>query len=638
MSAAQRLPEGLVDDVHDRLAAGRRVRRDLPGGGRLHVDRPLPFLVVHRRPPGRDDRGSDRLVTGQAAYLVAPGDEAFAPALGELLEAVVGTLSEAFGAFLLLELWTRPAAAGKTGDPMVRVVTPDQQGELQAVEELGTALETLRIDRWRPEIRRAEAKSAAPGGLPPLLEAGVANRLNCYVVGVELDPVFRDPSGVPYPELVRDLTAQLSGALQRTAFAFARERTSSDVRAWQSMGRREILGAVREVDSELGKICGGYDFLLAVTPVDAFEAWKTFESSGFEAEPEFRYRPLTTDPELLLRRLYAVPLEEIEDPTLGRIFRKKQREVARDLTMLAERNTHRFLPGSLQLYGGVEPELRRLADDLLAALDEGGGRDDGPERDETSSVDADEFARLAREQFDAYREQHADFDAGLEIRDDVAGLMVSRGTLLVDRSLALTPTRARALLHHEIGTHVVTWVNGRSQPLSIFHTGLAGYEVLQEGLAVLSEYLVGALTRERLRLLAARVIGVDRVLERCPFVEIFSELVDGCGLEPRTAFLATMRVTRAGGLTKDAVYLRGLHEAVGYVEEGGDPALPFIGKIALDDLSVVEELLHRGVLRDPPLRPACLDLPGAARRLERLRSGTSIVEMAATATARGGAT
>jgi len=396
------------------------------------------------------------------------------------------------------------------------------------------------------------------------------------------------------------------------------------------MGRREMLRSVREVDVALGEVCDDYDFLLAVTPVDALEAWKKFEAAGFDAEPEFRYRPLTTDPELLLRRLYAVPLEEIEDPTLSRLFREKLREVGRELTMLAERNTHRFLPGSLRLYGGVEPDLRRLADDLLAALDESGGRSDGPERDEPRSIDAVEFVRLAREQFDGYREQHAGFEADFEIRDDISGLMVSRGTLLVDRSLALTPTRARALLHHEVGTHVVSWVNGRGQPLSIFRTGLAGYEVLQEGLAVLSEYLAGGLTHERLRLLAARVVGVDRMLDGCSFVRIFTELVDGCGLEPHVAFTATMRVTRAGGLTKDAVYLRGLNEAVGYLEDGGDPVLPFIGKIALQHMPVVEELLHRGVLRDPPLRPACLDLPGAEERLAALRRGTSIVEMVAT--------
>ncbi|EJF09064.1 hypothetical protein O71_17086, partial [Pontibacter sp. BAB1700] len=30
------------------LKRGRRVRRRLPAGGLLHIDRPLPFLVLYR--------------------------------------------------------------------------------------------------------------------------------------------------------------------------------------------------------------------------------------------------------------------------------------------------------------------------------------------------------------------------------------------------------------------------------------------------------------------------------------------------------------------------------------------------------------------------------------------------------------
>ena len=53
---------------------------------------------------------------------------------------------------------------------------------------------------------------------------------------------------------------------------------------------------------------------------------------------------------------------------------------------------------------------------------------------------------------------------------------------------------ATALLQHEIGTHVVTHVNGSRQPLRLLGAGLAGYDETQEGLAVFAEYLVGGLT------------------------------------------------------------------------------------------------------------------------------------------------
>ena len=44
---------GLVDVVRSRLGAGKQVRRNLPGGGRLHIDHPVPFLCVYRAPIDR---------------------------------------------------------------------------------------------------------------------------------------------------------------------------------------------------------------------------------------------------------------------------------------------------------------------------------------------------------------------------------------------------------------------------------------------------------------------------------------------------------------------------------------------------------------------------------------------------------
>ena len=52
----------LVAIVKQRLAAGKPVRRTLVGNGRLHVDRPLPFLCVYRPPVGRREVGTAEVV------------------------------------------------------------------------------------------------------------------------------------------------------------------------------------------------------------------------------------------------------------------------------------------------------------------------------------------------------------------------------------------------------------------------------------------------------------------------------------------------------------------------------------------------------------------------------------------------
>ena len=78
-----------------------------------------------------------------------------------------------------------------------------------------------------------------------------------------------------------------------------------------------------------------------------------------------------------------------------------------------------------------------------------------------------------------------------------------------------------------------------------------------------------------------------------------------------------MRVYRAGGLTKDAIYLRGLLDLLDHLRGGGDLELLFLGKFALRDLPLVQDLHDRDVLCPARLRPRWLLDPLARERLER---------------------
>lgn len=165
------------------------------------------------------------------------------------------------------------------------------------------------------------------------------------------------------------------------------------------------------------------------------------------------------------------------------------------------------------------------------------------------------------------------------------------------------------------------------QPLNQLYSGLAGYEALQEGTAVLSEYLVGGLSRSRMRRLAARVLAAHRLLGGASFIQTFTELHEAHGFEKRKAFSIALRVYRGGGLTKDAVYLRGLCQVLEYLKGGGELELLFLGKIALEHIPIVRELRHRGILREPPLRPRYLDMVGVRERLALLRNGMTALDL-----------
>ena len=73
---ARAIPRAVLDGILDQLKAGRPVRRRLPGGGLVHIDRPLPFLCVYRQPQAAADAGTDRLLRGGAAYMIVTGSSA----------------------------------------------------------------------------------------------------------------------------------------------------------------------------------------------------------------------------------------------------------------------------------------------------------------------------------------------------------------------------------------------------------------------------------------------------------------------------------------------------------------------------------------------------------------------------------
>jgi len=613
----------LVDTVCRRLSENMRVRRTLPGNGRLHVDRQLPFLCVYRRPPDTDDLGTDTLVKGEASYLIAPGSEIHREAVSGLVFDLGKTMLAEFGAFLVVELWAGPDG-GKSSDPAVpsvppafQIVVPPSASLATTVDVLVRRLRRVKVLKQAVEVEVVENRQPAPPGMTPLLSAGDTAGLKLFTIGMVVPPVYRNAkTGAEFPLLMRHFRRSLGRAFRQAFYRFTLSQTTHKPPHYHELGRRAVVKAVWEIDEQLGKVSNAFDFLLQLTPVNADEAWQEFKESGFERIPEFHYRPTPFDPSLLKRLLYQVSIERVEDPALQHVFQEKQRELDRKITMLAERDTPRFLYGSLQLYGGVEDDLLRLATRLLERLPR-----ESDVKPKIPQLTADAFAIAARAEFDYYRDKWPDFSPKAEVTSRVAGIMVSRAKLLINRNTTVPASRVEALLQHEVGTHLLTYYNGRAQPFRQLYSGLAGYEALQEGLAVLAEYLVGGLDRPRMRQLAARVVAARQLIEGASFVETFRTLHETFGLPRRSVFKTTMRIYRGGGFTKDAIYLRGLRQILGYVGRNGDLEPLFVGKIATDQVAIVKELLLRKVLRPPPLRPRYMESSLAKERLAALRKG-----------------
>lgn len=382
-------------------------------------------------------------------------------------------------------------------------------------------------------------------------------------------------------------------------------------------GRDELPAGDLAVDRELSDIALGYRFLLDVTPVGLVEARRRFFDDG--KTPRFSYRPLEDDVAVVAERLATVATHAVEDPTLSHLLQAKHREIALQLEMMHCRGSSDFLPLSTELYGAVSPSLlataERLLDEIVVPPTSGSG-----------SLDAAAFARRAEAELGRYRQVSPDIGVRVAVSDDGTGVMFANGELMIASTARVSASRVDALLQHEIGTHVVTYVNGSRQPVRLLAAGLAGHDETQEGLAVLAEYLVGGLTPGRLRQLAARVVAVHQMVEGASFPDVHRTLV-AAGVPQVPAFSIAVRVFRSGGLTKDAVYLRGLIDLLAHLRAGGDLDVLWLGKMALADAPLVEQLRSRGVLREPALRPRYLDDPATATRLRHAGAATSLVDL-----------
>lgn len=601
-------------DLDALLKDGKPIRHDFADGSRLHIDRPLPFLCVY---VGVEQNAAFHVVSANASYLIASNVDA----ASEVALLVAERMRGHFGAFIALDFGELAEDRFLTDDAPflppfeIALASGETSQEKAALKRFASAA-TGREAKYRTP-RVVELKQAPNGEHRLLADPRDERRLT-----VRFAPIYKVPgSDRIYPALRDLVVANMVDSGLQAVSAFLKSSELDQPATHRSLGRRVFIDTVERADRGIDKVASAFDFLLAVTPINAEPAWLEFQAGGFERAPRLLYRPLEFDVAIEKRKLYSISLDHLEDPLLTQLLSEKQQELDLQLSMLAARETPRFAELGRALYGSVEPDLAIMARAILEKVAP------GPTVGQ-NNLGADAIAAAAREMIAAYRVACPDFDASVEIRADLpAGLLVSRNRLLVSRDTLIAPRRLTALLSHEIGVHLLTWFNGSVQGLSIFRNGLAGYEGMQEGLAVLAEYLVGGMTATRLRLLAARVIACQAMLGGATLEESFRSLHQDHGIDARSAFNIVLRVFRGGGLAKDAIYLRGLLQVLDHLRNGGSLTPLWSGKISVTHFDAIQELSARGLLRAPRIEPAFLSSAEAKPRLKRAMAGINPIDM-----------
>ncbi|MAP54910.1 tyrosine/phenylalanine carboxypeptidase domain-containing protein [Altibacter sp.] len=600
----------LIHKICKNLEDELPVDEHLPENGRLHIDKLLPYICVYRYK--RSDPYFSGLLKTQASYLIVKDTVR----ISELIECLSKSISKKLNSFLIIEMW--PVREDHQASFEISCPKGKAPATIAALEN---GINELRVLYPEISVTVTDTAQRHPSHLSPLLNVEESKATGSLTLGLAVPTIYERPEeNAVFSIFYRKFVSRLSEIIKRAVYEFIRVQTSNPYHHYLMLGKTNIDRITLEADESLAEISEGMSFLLRTTPVNSTQQWERFKESGFTKDPAFTYRLVALDPEKEKRKLYDIPIEKIDDPTLAFILRDKRLEIEKQLTMLEERGTDNFRFIGESLYGGIEEKTLNTAMALLKKF-RNGEPDTAMER-----INCHEFAAHAQETMDYYQERFPKQQLSMEIRKDVAGIMVSETRLLISDELSMDASRCDALIQHEIATHILTYCNGKKQPIKQMYAGFAGYDQLQEGLAVLAEYLVDGLTINRLRLLAGRVVAAHSLTRGASFIETFTLLHNTHNFPEKTAYYISMRVYRGGGLTKDAVYLSGLQHVLDYIQDGGRLETLYTGKFNTNHVPLVEELLHREVLQPPEL-PRFLERKSVQERIERIKKGIHITDL-----------
>nr|WP_299068339.1 flavohemoglobin expression-modulating QEGLA motif protein [uncultured Allomuricauda sp.] len=348
--------------------------------------------------------------------------------------------------------------------------------------------------------------------------------------------------------------------------------------------------ALFDIDSNLNRLVKRIELLSYVNPLNIEKEKHRFFASKYTIEPEFKYPKLKFDPYKLQRLFFSQRLDRIEDESIRKLYQDVIYYYANMIQCIETIGKgKKFYYNSLRAFGTPTERDVQNARFILHF------------KDEPSSADMDKVFTPdeAKTYFEGFIPRY-NFPLKIRFSTNIsADAMVSNSsqTLLIKKNVKFSKNQLLTLANHEIGVHLVTTYNGLEQPLKIFSNGLPKNVETQEGLAVFSEYMGGALTLKRLKELAYRVMAADGLIKGYSFADTFDLIHGQYKLNRDEAFGITLRAHRGGGFTKDRLYLSGLRKIYKRYQNEEPMDILFTGKVSLDYEEQMNHLRQLGLIQ-----------------------------------------
>jgi uncharacterized protein (TIGR02421 family) len=358
---------------------------------------------------------------------------------------------------------------------------------------------------------------------------------------------------------------------------------------------REQYKTVFEIDAHLDRLVQRIELLSYINPLNAEKEKHRFFASKYTLEPRFKYPKLKFDPYKLHRLFFSHRIDRIDDEKIRDLYKEVIYFYSNMVQCIETIGAGKeFYYNSLRVYGTPTDRDVQNARFILHFDAEPGG----------VAMEKTYNPEQARDYFREFAKPYA-FPLNIRLTTHIsADAMVSNSTrsLLLKRNTRFSDNQLLTLAHHEIGVHLVTTFNGLLQPLRIFSNGFPNNVETQEGLAVFSEYMGGALTVKRLKELAYRVLATHTLSKGFTFSDTFDLIHTQYKLNREEAFNITLRAHRGGGFTKDRLYLSGLRKIYKRYQKKQPLAPLLTGKVSLEYEKEIEHLQQLGLSLDGPYR------------------------------------
>ncbi len=396
---------------------------------------------------------------------------------------------------------------------------------------------------------------------------------------------------------------------------------------WRSYKEKVSVLALRIVDAQQPiRILDSVKW-----PADTLER---FTESNYKELPKIEYSSdvFTFDPvrqkDLLAEITTDIQHQLGEQDPIARIMIATATEYYRVIEMLEARGTHRFYELSRELYGSASDQfadgstsVSDVAHDMYHILTTLDDSLLGPPP--VRNITAEMAVEMLNERLASV---FGDGRIRVILDDGIAADAAAGSDYVKVRTAArFTMEDIRILEVHEGWAHVGTSLNGQRQPVAHWLSkGPPRTAATQEGLAALLEVLTLASHPARAHRLNNRVLAVEKAEAGASFYDVF-EWFRTEGYNEETCYWNTQRIFRGGVVgggapfTKDLVYMKGIVANYNFLHAAIAESRPelirwlFVGKVALEDIPVLEARSHEGLVRPPLYVPELFqDLRGLA--------------------------